>query len=99
MEEFIKFLGVCVLVFGGLFIVVFLIVGVLNKIEVNGDISMIEQLRNDVKKSGCVNNEDIIGQVTDWNQRIAQYRRYNKMFLISWIIPDEWDCVDFIEVK
>lgn len=80
------------------FVGVFLIFFVAGQLAFPGAEAKIEQLRHDVEKVGVGANEDVIGQVTKWNQNIRSYQRYNKVLLISIIIPDAWDDVEPIEI-
>lgn len=51
----------------------------------------IEQLRQDVRRVDVAESEDVIGQVTEANQRIAANRRWNRVPIVNWVIPDGWD--------
>ena len=75
----------------------FTIIGVVNKVSVTSEIAEVEQLRKDVAaidKSGFE-----IDQVLKTNQKIASAKANNKIFFISWLVPDEWDSVQPIMVR
>ncbi len=86
-----------VLLFGiCLVLSVFVIIGA--KLTVGSDIARVEQLRRDASKATTGNNEDILGQVTQWNQTIQSYHWYNKRWWADLYVPDEWDDVKVIEI-
>lgn len=74
-----------------------LVVGI-NHLTTPGQIAAIEQLRKDVRRVDIAESEDVIGQVTQWNQKIASYQLYNQMWLTAWTVPDQWDSVQSIEI-
>lgn len=59
----------------------------------------IEQLRVDVKNVNIQSSEDVMGQVTEWNQLIQSNRRWNKVPIISWTIPNGWDEIELLPTK
>lgn len=63
-----------------------------------GDLAQIEQLRRDVQRVNVAQSEDVIGQVTKWNQVIMSNKQYNKIWWADLTIPDEWDNVELIEI-
>ena len=89
-----------VAVIGGLSLVVTMvtIVSAGNRLTFPGELSEIEQLRKDAGKVSAASSEDVVGQVTAWNQKIASYQAYNRMWWSDVIIPDGWDQVRPIEV-
>jgi hypothetical protein len=72
---------------------------VANKIAVRGEIAAIESLRRDVASTACVASEDVVGQVTQWNQTIARKRQFTRVFVIGMYYPNEWDAIAPIEAK
>ena len=63
-----------------------------------GDLSKIEQLRADSAVVDPTQAEDVIGQVTVWNQTIRENQTLNATWWAGWAIPDEWDAVALIPV-
>ena len=59
----------------------------------------IEQLRADVQRVGDSLSEDVMGQVTEWNQTILSNQRWNTVPVIGWIVPDGWDDIQPIGVR
>ena len=64
-----------------------------------GEICRIEQLREDMKKVDVISNEDILGQVTVYNQKIKTRQIYNSLWWSGFFIPDGWDEIEIIELK
>jgi hypothetical protein len=83
---------------GIVLLVLYILFGVVLHIKAPGEIARIEQLRRDVQKVSAAESEDVIGQVTQWNQNIVQYQVYNRVWVISWLVPDQWDAVALIEI-
>ena len=102
MSSDLKFAISIVGVLGGIIcgslIALMVTAGVINKVSFPAKQARIEQLRKDSAKAGLTASEDIMGQVTLQNQAIIENQRYNDIFLISLIIPDEWDNVKTIEL-
>lgn len=63
-----------------------------------GELAQIEQLREDVGRVDRMSNEDVIGQVTSWNQKIKALRRYRQIWWGRIFIPEEWESVEVIEI-
>ena len=59
----------------------------------------IEQLRSDVTKVAVASSEDVVGQVTAWNQKIVAKQRWNRVPVACLFIPNGWDRISVIEVK
>jgi hypothetical protein len=83
-----------------LIIVVFayVLIGVIKHSVYPGEVARIEQLRIDVKKAGKARSEDVIGQATEWNQKIRSEQAYNKIWWADLITPDEYENVKIIEI-
>jgi hypothetical protein len=62
------------------------------------ELADIEQLRKDAAEVDGRASEDVIGQVTQVNRRIATLQQQNKMLLYAWAVPDGWDKVEMIPV-
>jgi hypothetical protein len=93
--DFLKFLAVfCSIV---LFLLFGLIRGLM-EISTPGELAAIEQLRSDVLRVGTGASEDVIGQVTEWNQNIRSNQRYRNLWWSRLLTPKEWDNVDVIEI-
>lgn len=75
----------------------FLIRGI-NELAVPGELAKIDQLREDVCRVGAGANEDVIGQVTQWNQDIKSAQRYRMVWWGRIFTPEEWESVDVIEI-
>jgi hypothetical protein len=69
-----------------------------NSLTVSGDMAQIERLRIDAAIIDPLQAEDVIGQVTQWNQTIVSNQNYDRMPVIGWFVPDEWSRVEIIEV-
>lgn len=70
----------------------------INEISSYGELAMIEQLREDVGRVGFGANEDVIGQVAQWNQEIKAKKRYRMLWLGRICVSEEWESVDVIEI-
>jgi len=58
----------------------------------------IEQLRKDIQNVSVQESEDVIGQVTQWNQIVAKKKAWNDIPFLNLWIPDGWDKIKFIEI-
>lgn len=58
----------------------------------------IEQLRSDVSKVAASDSEDVVGQVTEWNQYIKSKQTLNNIWYAGWTIPDEWENIQLIPI-
>jgi len=70
----------------------------MSHISAIGHIAAIEQLREDSTKVDFLSNEDVMGQITKYNQEIAKAKRYNKIPFLCLYIPNKWDDVETINV-
>lgn len=90
---------IAIIILGILLIVIptFGLIGCTNYVGVEATISKIEQLRSDSAHVDPAQAEDVIGQVTEWNQIISSNKYWNST---AWgfLIPDEWDRVELIPV-
>ena len=77
---------------------VFVLPVTFNHIDAYGHIAAIEQLRKDSLLVDAQSNEDIMGQVTSWNQKIVATQRFNRMPFVCLYIPNVWDDVELIEI-
>ena len=94
-KEFLAFATIVVVV------VFLLLVGLirgLNELDVVGSFAKIEQLRSDVQKIDSRSNEDVIGQVTEWNQTIRSCKQYREKWWGRIGTPEEWEDVELIEL-
>lgn len=82
----------------GILLLIAVLVAVVNRAKVPGELAQIEQLRQDVQRVDANKAEDVVGQVTQWNQRIASSKAYNQLWYSSWAVPDAWDTVEPIEI-
>jgi hypothetical protein len=90
-------IAVIAIVFGiALFIA--LIVMAVNYTSMPGYMAEIEQLRADAAVVDPQQAEDVIGQVTQWNQTIESSKTYNAQWWSGWTLPDEWDSIELIPV-
>lgn len=64
-----------------------------------GELAMIEQLRFDVQHVDPNASEDVMGQITKWNQHIMAYKRYRMYWFFRIFIPEEWEKVDVIKTN
>lgn len=60
--------------------------------------AQIEQLRHDVRRVDVAESEDVIGQVTQANQNIADWQRWNRVPFAQLFIPNGWDHMKPIEL-
>lgn len=98
MNEFKMLAKVTVCLVASLLLVIYSMGAIVNKLTVGGDIAKIEQLRSDAQKVHTGNNEDVVGQVTQWNQEIRNNQWYNSRWWAALLIPNEWDAVKPIEI-
>jgi len=59
----------------------------------------IEQLRVDVQRVTGTASEDVIGQVTEWNQAIKSYQRYRTIWWGRLFVPKAWETVRIIVIN
>lgn len=95
MEELTFVIG-CILVFVLAFCGI--LMGIVH-IEFPGEQVRIEQLRSDITRVSGNLGEDVMGQVTEVNQKIAAKKRYNSISFLCLFIPNGWDGIDMIEVR
>lgn len=92
-----EFKGLIIFVVGIVLLIAGLVV-VAQHVSLPGSRAEIEQLRSDAANVSPATAEDVIGQVTAWNQTIVSYQRYNQIWWSSWAIPDGWDDIKVISV-
>lgn len=98
-QEFLQIFG-CFLLLVALVVVVVILPGASIRnycAWINGS-AEIERLRLDLPRVGELSDEDAIGQATEWNQKIASWRRWNRVPVICLLIPNGWDETEFIEI-
>jgi len=64
--------------------------------EFPGDVAAIEQVRSDVQVPGIGQNEDVVGRAATWNEKIARFQRYNKLWYAAPCIPNGIDDIELI---
>ena len=69
-----------------------------NEASLPGEIAQIEQLRKDAGRIGMAAGEDVMGQVTQWNQDIASNQRYLRVWWGRIVTPRGWADVRTIDV-
>lgn len=98
MEDFREFL-----VGGGIILTVFVLVCVAfiapvailaNWTEYVSGAEAIKQLRADMQHVSVQRSEDVVGQATDWNQRIRSNQRWNRVPIVCVLIPNGWDNIE-----
>lgn len=95
-KEGLKVTGVIILV---LFAVSFIWMSYpINYIVGKGKVTSIEQLREDIKNVSVNESEDVMGQVTEYNQYIKKSQYYNSIPIVELYIPDFWDEVKLIKI-
>lgn len=57
----------------------------------------IEQLRTDSQNISA-NSEDVVGQITQYNQEIKRMQARNDIPIIKMLIPNGWDDVELIKL-
>jgi hypothetical protein len=70
----------------------------INQTSFPSQVAEIEQLRLDSANVDPAQAEDVIGQVTSWNQYIRSMQINNTLWWAGWTIPDEWNNIELIEV-
>jgi len=95
VKDLLAFLSVILL---GTFLFLFCFIWVWNETAFPAQAGKIEQLRHDLTLVSGQSSEDAVGQATEWNQTIISNQTYNKMWVISWMIPDGWDNIKIIEI-
>ena len=89
--------------FSGVILAVFLFgysfIAVAEQLRLPGSLAEIEQLRRDSQTVGALQSEDVLGQVTQWNQKIASYQAYNRTWYANLLVPDAWDDVQPITMR
>lgn len=60
-------------------------------------VAAIEQLRRDSRCLNPATAEDVIGQITEVNQKIVAAQSYNRN-LFGFFVPDDWDNVERISI-
>lgn len=93
--------GIVVLVVGavlGFVLLLAVFAYIMERTALPGDLAQIEQLRMDSVDLDPSQAEDVIGQITVWNQTIRQKQALNDQWWAAIIVPDEWDSVELIPV-
>lgn len=84
-----------------LFVVLAIVYGTVcavNQVGLHGALAEIEQLREDIRSTRTGNNEDVVGQATQWNQAIKRAQAYNRLWYLDLAVADEWDSVEPIQI-
>lgn len=86
----------------GVSIVVFVLIvqlmGFFVEAGYDSDVAQIESLRADAAHVDPQQGEDVIGQVTQWNQTIASNQFWNGIPIAGFFVSDRWVGVKRIEV-
>lgn len=82
---------VCFVVF--VVVLVLCVAGGIQMAEYVSAHARIEQLRRDVQHVNTAESEDVIGQVTQANQMIAERQRWNRVPFAQWFVPNGWDAI------
>lgn len=70
-----------------------------NHLSFPGARAEIEALRADLSKlDNRAVGEDVLGQATQWNQRIRGNQAYNKLWWSGWLTPDGWDEIELLPI-
>mgnify|MGYP001617536051 CR=1 FL=1 len=85
-------------ILGSVIVIFCLLTSIIMRLGSISDYVSIEQLRSDSKLVNLQNSEDVIGQITQYNQRIVKFQKYNKIWLFDLLIPDKWDEIKTIEI-
>ena len=70
----------------------------MNLVSLPGQLAEIESLRRDAALVDEARAEDVIGQVTHWNQTISNFQAYDRTWWMGWTVPDEWQAVELIAI-
>jgi hypothetical protein len=82
----------------GVSIFVVAIVAAVKQAEYMSAVPMIERLRVDSLGIAPAASEDVLGQITAWNQTIATMQRWNRVPALCLFVPNGWDAVEYIPV-
>jgi len=89
----IGFILVCGVCFLGLLLLM------ANHSSFPGERAQIESLRVDLARLGNqAIGEDVMGQATEWNQKIRSAQQYNKLWWSGWMVPDGWDEIEPLKI-
>jgi hypothetical protein len=94
-KEMVAVVGICLIIVGLIF---FGSVWIMNEVSFPASQTKIEQLRIDSAKVDPLQAEDVIGQVTEWNQIIKSNQAYNRNWFTGLVTPDGWDSIQLIPV-
>lgn len=97
-DEVMAIVVIVVIVGGGIFGAAAGLSAIGNRAAFPGHLAQVESLRVDVQRVDMAESEDVIGQVTAWNQRIAQCQAYNRIWWADFMYPDACDDVALIQV-
>ena len=76
----------------GILLLGYALTGMGRKMSISVEMAEIGALRQDIKKLSK-DNEDVIGQATEINRKIARMQRLNNLWWADLIVPDEWEDV------
>jgi hypothetical protein len=97
-SELKAFLSIIVTVVSCIGSTIFVVIGGISHLQFPSESARIEQLRRDVLKVSDTTSEDVLGQVTEANQKVASNRAWNRIPIICILVPNGWDEVAFIEI-
>ena len=89
---------IVVSVVGGMFLIISLITIASTRLSFPGQIASIDQLRRDVANLEKVQSNEVIAQVTKWNQEIASAKVYRTLWWAKLFTPAGWEKVDLIDI-
>ena len=98
MSDFVDALKLLFAVMAVLLTMVIAVVIPLNVSDFISTRAEIEQLRSDVVQVNASQSEDVIGQVTQLNQKIARWRMWNSVPVVCVFVPNGWDTLAPIEI-
>jgi len=84
------------LVLAGLIIAIFALVGLGFYVESLGDLASGSAVRETVSGADFDKSEFVAAKVVEWNAKIADAQRCNRMPIIGWFVPDGWDSESLI---
>ena len=98
-DEMWEAVGAAVAIVIPVLLTVLLMGGTINYINYVSASAEYEQLRTDLQDVNMAESEDVMGQVTQANQTIMSWRRWNSVPFVCLVVPNGWERIKPITVK
>ncbi len=95
MKDLVCVLGIVLSLFAG---IGGCVMRLQNTVYVAGQMAQREQLVSDLGRVDAASNEDVMGQVTEWNMNLRRCQAENDLWWLDLMIPDGWDEMEAIEI-